>query len=391
MREFLNRNLDRAARTHFRVFRKPLPAYQVCGYTGFAVGLVQSLILTKSLGLSLSILAGMTGVVILTFYGLVMATKIITGEEQIIYYHHEIAIMIMIALFLRLTHQPLLPYLDIGILGIGLFLAFGRMGCLMVGCCHGCPARVGVCYRPAHGRAGVPDCLVGVRLFPIQAVESLFVLCVVLVGDALLASGRRPGAALELYTVVYGCARFSFEFLRGDIDRPYSLGFSQAQWISLLLISTLMWAEFRGAIPFHLWHAFAFGTLLMTMAVVVLARRFASAPRHLLLHPKHMQEIAAALTQVFDIPGSTGGAAPVACTSQGIQISGGLIDKQGQRTFHYALSARNSPLPQAWARVLVGFIVRLRHPYAGSYSLRQGSSGVCHLLVPVSQAIPFSG
>jgi hypothetical protein len=168
---------------------KPFPAYQVCGYTGFIVGLMQSLVLIKLAALSNFVLLGITGVVILTFYGLVAATKIITGEEQIIYYHHEIAVMAMLALFLRLTRQPLLPYLDVGILGIGMFLAFGRVGCLMVGCCHGRPYKFGVCYRPEHAKEGFPDSLVGMRLFPIQAVESMFVLGVLLLGDVLVARG----------------------------------------------------------------------------------------------------------------------------------------------------------------------------------------------------------
>jgi hypothetical protein len=48
-------------------------------------------------GLSIRVLIGVIGVALLTFFGLVMGTKIITGEEQIIYYHHEIAIMIISA------------------------------------------------------------------------------------------------------------------------------------------------------------------------------------------------------------------------------------------------------------------------------------------------------
>jgi hypothetical protein len=185
--------------THLPLFNRPLPAFQVCGYSGFIAGAVQSFILIKALGLSYLVLLGMTGVLILTFYRLVMATKVITGEEQIIYYHHEIAVMAMIALFLRLTHQMLLPYLDIGILGIGLFLAFGRVGCLTVGCCHGRPYKFGVCYKPEHAKEGFPASLVGVRLFPIQAIESLFVLCVVVLGDVFVARGQQPGEALELY------------------------------------------------------------------------------------------------------------------------------------------------------------------------------------------------
>ena len=70
-----------------------------------------------------------------------------TGEERIIYYRHEIAVMVVAALLLWLLRQPLLPYLDVTILGIGMFLTCGRMGCFMVGCCHGRPHDWGVCYR----------------------------------------------------------------------------------------------------------------------------------------------------------------------------------------------------------------------------------------------------
>ena len=381
----MNHTLDQLPRTQLRLLGRPLPAYQVCGYTGFLFAFIQSLILVKDLGLSLWVVVGMSGVTILTFCGLVMATKILTGEEQIIYYHHEIAVMTMIAVFLQSTHRPLLPYLDVGILGIGLFLAFGRVGCLMVGCCHGCPAKIGLCYKPEHAREGFPESLVGVRLFPIQAVESLLVLCVVLLGDALLVSGRRPGEALELYTVVYGGGRFFFEFVRGDLDRPDSLGFSQAQWISLILMGGIVWAEFQGALPVRVWHLFVLASLWFMMLVIAAWRRWANAPRHLLLGPRHLHEIADALRSIFDQAGVSGQGTVICLTSLGIQISGGIINKPASPTFHYALSGQNSPLPQAWATVLAGLILRLRHPLVTFYQFKRGSSGVYHLLVPSAE------
>src|SRR5439155_22019386 len=98
-------------------------------------------------------------------------------------YHHEIDVMINAALLLWLLGQPLLPYLDLTILGIGMFLACGRVGCLMVGCCHGRPHSWGVRYKQEHADAGFAPYYVGVRLFPIQAVESLWVLSIVIVGN----------------------------------------------------------------------------------------------------------------------------------------------------------------------------------------------------------------
>ena len=39
---------------------------------------------------------------------------------------------------------PVLPYLDLTCLGLGIFLVCGRQGCLMVGCCHGKPCGWGI-------------------------------------------------------------------------------------------------------------------------------------------------------------------------------------------------------------------------------------------------------
>jgi prolipoprotein diacylglyceryltransferase len=145
------------------MFNRYYSAFQVCGYTGLVLAVLLSMILAIYRGLSPLIMGGVIGTAMLTFLGLAMATKIITGEEQLIYYHHEIAIMIMAAIFLKLLNQPLLLYLDITILGIGIFLACGRVGCLMVGCCHGRPHKLGVCYRTNYGKI-----MGSGNLFPIQ-------------------------------------------------------------------------------------------------------------------------------------------------------------------------------------------------------------------------------
>ena len=167
----------------------------------------------------------------------------ITGEEKLIYYHHEIAESLNIALFLWLIHQPLLPYLDISILGIGTFLFCGRLGCLMVGCCHGRPSAWGVRYREEHVAGGFAPYLVGVRLFPIQAVEFLWVFCMVVFGINIFLGDLPPGTTLVWYVVAYDTGRFYFEFLRGDAERPYIWGFSQPQWISVILMCLVVWLE----------------------------------------------------------------------------------------------------------------------------------------------------
>src|SRR5262249_7343149 len=164
----------------------------------------------------------------------------------IIYYHHEIAVMLAAMALLWLTSEPLLPFLDITILGIGAFLACGRIGCLMVGCCHGRPHHWGIRYKPEHAVAGFTPYYVGIVLFPIQLVESLWVAGVVIVGVLLIVNGSPAGSALAWYVVAYDLGRFFFEFMRGDPDRPYLWCFSQPQWISIVLMAFVVVAEQAG-------------------------------------------------------------------------------------------------------------------------------------------------
>jgi len=332
---------------------------------------------------------------VLTFLGVVMATKIITGEEQIVYYHHEIAVMIVAALVLQLLRQPGLPYLDVTILCIGVFLACGRVGCLMGGCCHGRPHRWGVCYRREHAEAGFTPYYVGVRLFPIQAVESLWVLSVVVAGVSFVLSGYPQGTALAWYVVTYGLGRFYFEFVRGDAERPYYVGFSQGQWISLLLICFVASAEWIGLLPLHVWHIGATVCLAVTMIAVALRRRFQRPPTHRLLNPRHVKEVAEAVelisapaneaTAIGDwtvLPGRNPTTADIriGCTSLGIQISAGRMRTATGDMQHFALSSERGRMTEETARVLAGLIVQLKRA-AGSSEFVKGKKDVFHVLI----------
>jgi Prolipoprotein diacylglyceryl transferase len=364
----------------------PSYRFQVCGVAGLVIAAVLTTILTTHGGLRYWVLTGIVATAIATFLALVMATKILTGEERIIYYHHEIGVMIVVGLFLRIAHQPLLPYLDITILGIGTFLTFGRVGCLMVGCCHGRPYRWGVRYSQQHADAGFPSHLVGVRLFPTQAIESLWVGCTVLIGTYFVWIGRPPGTALAWYVITYDLGRFVFEFARGDAERPYWLGFSQPQWISLLLTGGVVSAEFADVLPLSQWHLAAFVLLVSTMIGVSLWRRLSSASNFELLHPCHIRQIASAIrtldtaNHTATAPPTMGFFVPMACTSLGVRISAGKIAQEGHRIYHYTISGGNRPISKSGAKALAGTISHLSGA-EGPEELITGDTGVYHLLI----------
>ena len=141
-----------------QVGRRAISAFQICAGIGLMVCLTLAMLLTVQQQLAVAVTVVLACAGLLAFLVLTMVTKIITGEEALVYYHHEIAVLTVAAALLWLTRQPILAYLDATLLGVGMFLACGRVGCLMVGCCHGRPHRWGVRYRGDHVVAGFRPC-----------------------------------------------------------------------------------------------------------------------------------------------------------------------------------------------------------------------------------------
>ena len=381
----INRYLDGVIEPRLRVLGRARSSFLVCGLTGLGLAVALGVGLTVYRGLSLWVLGAAVLAAVATFLALAMLMKILVGEERLIYYHHEVAILAAVTLMLVLIGQPVLPYLDVTLLGVGTFLFCGRVGCFMVGCCHGRPCHLGVCYRREHADAGFSSCFVGTRLFPIQLAESAWVFATVLGGVGLVLRGAAPGEALAWYVVVYDIGRFALEFYRGD-TRPYRGGFSEGQWTSLLLMLVVVGAELGGAVPFHAWHLAATAGLVLTMIVVTLHRRLGHDARHRLLSARHIREVAEAVDLLARVgseaasPGDRGRVVNVASTSAGLRISAGRVQEGEGEVRHYTLSAADAALSAADARVLADLLLQLRHQGEPG-EVVQGHEGVFHLLV----------
>jgi hypothetical protein len=292
------------------------------------------------------------------------------------FYHHQLAALAVSAAFLALLGQPLLPTLDLVAVGSAAAVATGRVGCLAAGCCHGRPHGWGICYGQAHVAAGFPRYLAGVRLVPVQAIESLWVAAIVVVGSILALRNPPPGSVLAWYVVAYGLGRFAFEFLRGDAARPYWHGVSEAQWTSLLAVACVTGAEWAGWLPFRAWHAAALVVMLSAVAYLALIRR----PSPALLSARHIAEVARALAAAEAAAAGPPGKVQVAHTSLGIQLSASLPPASSSQVLHVALSARDGSLTGAAARALSRLIVQLE-PASADWQLLGGERGVFHLLL----------
>jgi hypothetical protein len=387
-RHQFNNYLDKLACPEVLVFRRSVSSYQVCGVTGLVLAILLVMTFVINLGQSLLIMSVIVLTAVFTLLGMSMITKIITGKEKLIYYHHQIAVIVATIVLLCLLHYPILPYLDITILGVGVFLFCGRIGCFMVGCCHGRPHRWGTCYREEHASIGFTPYFAGVRLFPVQLVESIWIFLVIIVSTIFVFGGYSSGEAFVWYVIAYGIGRLFIEFLRGDPDRPYLCSFSEAQWTSLILISVVVYLEFRGALPFHIWHAGATAGMALAMLSVSIIRRLSKIPKHKLLHPRHVREVSEVIEPVsgprpektivfkqdFPFPIITGH------TSLGIQISASKIQEKEREIDHYAFSSRNETMSEGVALTLANLIVHLKHPYQLN-KFFTGKNGIFHLLI----------
>jgi prolipoprotein diacylglyceryltransferase len=301
----------------------------------------------------------------------VKLAHILFGFERIVLYEKFAAALGGSALALHLAGQPLRAGLELVTIGVGSFLVFGRLGCLRVGCCHGRPYRRGIVYGQAHARAGFPAHLVGVRLFPVQLVESLLTLGLVAMAALMLAFPHRPGEVLVYYLALYGAARFSLELIRGDDDRPHAFGLSEAQWIALLSAWLGVAAGWRWQLHL-LWFylALAAALTLGAVAVALAARR---EPWRL-QQPRALRQLGDGLLRLRAETGA--GVARTETPRLRLSFS---TDPDGRE--HFALSRIDGTLAEPAARLLAAQIAHLSPATTDRELLAGRTQGIWHLFL----------
>ncbi|MBE6652238.1 MAG: prolipoprotein diacylglyceryl transferase [Ruminococcaceae bacterium] len=104
---------------------------------------------------------------------------------------------------------------------------FGRLGCLMAGCCYG--ARSDAWY--AVQMVGMDH-----KVIPVQLFEALFLFALSAVLLILYRKGKRY--EMPIYMITYACWRFVAEILRGDYRGATVVDFlTPSQLISVLLLA----------------------------------------------------------------------------------------------------------------------------------------------------------
>jgi len=368
----VGRLLESLLRPSVRVGGRDVSTFQITGVVGFLAATGVALGVGTHLGLPAGWLVALAAGAALSFFLVAIVTLASLGVERLVFYRHELVVLAMVAVASWAAGRPALASLDVATIALGVFLAWGRIGCAMVGCCHGRPFRFGLRYRDDHAAAGFAWWLVGVPLAPVQMIESALVALSTGLAAIWLWRGAPPGGVLARQLVSYALLRFALEQVRGDVERPAWLGLFEAQWTALLVAVGVAVAEAAGALPWSPWHAAAAALLVGAGCVGVLRRR-----RARLYTPSHVAELARA---VRDPHLDETAHVQLQSTSLGVNVSASTIpDAPDGPALLYTLSG----VADGDARALASLIVLLRGQARAAErgEIVEGRGGLCHLLV----------
>ena len=146
--------------------------------------------------------------------------------------------------FTKVKKGSTLDKLDLAMPSISIGQFFGRMGCLMAGCCYGkaldSHAWYGMVF-PAESAA--PH---GIELYPTQLMSAIgnLLLCGFLI--FMTDRVRYRGQVVSLYMICYSVGRFLIEYLRNDPRGTVGI-FSTSQFISLIMFAggVILWFVFK--------------------------------------------------------------------------------------------------------------------------------------------------
>jgi len=365
-------------RLHIKILHFFIHSFHFFGAIGFIAGTFLGVITAKQLQLGLFPVLLMALVGAIVFFALTFLVKLIFGKENIVYYHHEITIMLVCAITLHRFSLPVLPYLDITLLGIGVFLAFGRIGCYSVGCCHGRPWKHGVRYGQKHVDAGFTWYYKDVSLLPVQLIESVYVFLIVVSGVVLLVNHAHAGTVLIVYTVIYGLFRYILEFFRGDPERSSWYGLSEAQWTTIILIaSTFIFAQ-TGWLPKYNWHLIILLLLLIVSVIVIFIYR--KKMDFVVLGARHMQQLAEGLdwlTTPEKKHEEEDDHIPVYKTKTGLLFSYG--ENENLLSTHYTISSMGHHISKPVVTMIARQIALLKN-YQEKFTIIQRDIGIYHVL-----------
>ena len=126
----------------------------------------------------------------------------------------------------KMHTKEFFPIANIAAASISVAHAFGRLGCLMAGCCHG--AETDAWY-------GVYFVYYEIKAVPIQLFEAIFLFALFALFCFRIV--KKKSCNLPLYMILYGIWRFIVEFFRADDRGSTVVSFlTPSQLVAILMI-----------------------------------------------------------------------------------------------------------------------------------------------------------
>ena len=175
-------------------------------------------------------------------------------DGGLVFYGGLIGVVVAIAVWIKVKGHKTSLIADLVAPWLPLGHAFGRLGCLMAGCCHGAPTELpwGITYTSPDTMAPLH-----VAVHPSQVYAIVYNLA--LAGLLVWMQGRKrfDGQLALVYLSIYPVLRSLNELTRGDGERGYFLEsvlgqvLTNAQMISLVIaiLAASLWALFLSAAP----------------------------------------------------------------------------------------------------------------------------------------------
>jgi Prolipoprotein diacylglyceryl transferase len=347
--------------------------FTLCGLVGLTLGVAWTLALASAAGRPGWLVLVLAGGMVAALLAVAAAEALVAGRPRLVCFHSEVAALAVAAGAVALVGQPVLASLDLAVPGLAIFLACGRVGCLVAGCCHGRPAAWGIRYGPRHVAEGLAPEYVGVPLFPVAAVEAVALVMLAGVSTAVVLAPGVAGAALASYLLVHLGVRFWLEFLRGDEGRSHLAGLSEAQWTAVVVTAGLCVAAIAGWPGLPSWLPLASAAGLAVGVALV-----ATQPERVRLRgADHVRDLA----RVVRCADAARGGLVAATTGLGVRVSASHgPDGHGAVVWHYAFSRSSPALRPADAAALgrLATSVGLGSRMGRTPMIRSGN-GVYHL------------
>ncbi len=132
-------------------------------------------------------------------------------------------------LYTRIKKLNFLQYFDLVMPSIALAQGFGRIGCLLAGCCYGeeTTSSFHLVFRESDF---APN---GVALIPTQPISSILDFLNFFTLISISKRTKADGQVAGFYLVFYSAGRFVLEFFRGDLERGQIGSLSTSQFIAI--------------------------------------------------------------------------------------------------------------------------------------------------------------